>query len=605
MTKHLDSNPIADAAVRFLIVDLFCGAGGTTTGFHQAVDAAGRRICKVIACVNHDPMAIESHWANYPDVRHFQEDIRTLDLTELVALVQRARSRYLNAKLILWASLECTNFSNAKGGLPRDPDSRTLAEHLDRYIDALKPEYIELENVVEFMSWGPLDERGKPVSRKNGRDWLRWRQHICDAFGYYDTWREMNSADFGAFTARNRLFGIFAKPGLPIAWPAASHAKHGHVCNEACKDGCVRLSKSLFGELSKWKAVRQCLDLSDEGDSIFGRKKPLVEKTLERIYAGLVKFVANGDDGFLSKYYSGKPEYKNISLSGPSGTLTTVDSHAAVFITKWNSTSKNGKVSAGSSEESPCPTITVQQRLGVVLLKYYGATTATHSTDDPAGALTTKDRMAAVFITRQFSNGGGQHVALDNPMGALTTVNKAHLVSCKPFVLSTHFDNVGSPVDAPLGVITANRKQHYLVNPQYTCKGWDINRPCFTLIARMDKRPPLLVSVDQLRPAPVIVLREDDSTATVKIKLFMAHYGISDIRMRMLNLEELKLIQGFPATYTLCGTKADQKKFIGNSVVPQVVKAWAEAMANELDHFLSNDKTVHHATIKRAAAATA
>src|SRR5690348_6263506 len=183
----------------FLIVDLFCGAGGTTTGFVQA-QLDGNSIAKVIACVNHDPGAIKSHWSNHPEVKHFEEDIRTLDLIELIKLVKYYKSKYPKALLILWASLECTNFSKAKGGQPRDADSRTLADHLERYIDALNPDYIQIENVVEFMSWGPLDDNGKPISKRNGEDWMRWRKEICD-FGYADEWRELNSANYGAYTS--------------------------------------------------------------------------------------------------------------------------------------------------------------------------------------------------------------------------------------------------------------------------------------------------------------------------------------------------------------------------------------------------------------------
>lgn len=139
----------------FLIVDLFCGFGGTTTGFADAM-IDGNNIAKVIACVNHDPKAIKSHWLNHPDVTHFEEDIRTLDLTELVALVEYWKCIYPDAYVVLWASLECTNFSKAKGGLPRNADSRTLAEHLFRYQKVLNPDYIKIENVVEFMSWGAV-----------------------------------------------------------------------------------------------------------------------------------------------------------------------------------------------------------------------------------------------------------------------------------------------------------------------------------------------------------------------------------------------------------------------------------------------------------------
>ena len=148
---------------KFLVIDLFCGFGGTTTGFVMC-----NGLAKVIACVNHDPKAIVSHWMNYPDIKHFEEDIRTLDLHPLYELLYKNKNLYPEAKVILWASLECTNFSKAKGGMPRNADSRTLAEHLFRYVEMLNPDFVMIENVVEFMSWGPLDEKGKPICKRNG-----------------------------------------------------------------------------------------------------------------------------------------------------------------------------------------------------------------------------------------------------------------------------------------------------------------------------------------------------------------------------------------------------------------------------------------------------
>src|SRR5690349_16594607 len=168
--------------VQYLVVDLFCGAGGTTSGFDQAEfeyqelysflrsqgislpdrepDESYRvliKVAKVIACVNHDFTAIKSHWENHREVRHFNEDIRKLDPRgELKSLVDFYRKLYPSAKLIVWGSLECTNFSKAKGGLARDADSRTLANHLLKYITALSPDYVMIENVVEFMAWGPM-----------------------------------------------------------------------------------------------------------------------------------------------------------------------------------------------------------------------------------------------------------------------------------------------------------------------------------------------------------------------------------------------------------------------------------------------------------------
>jgi len=115
--------------IRFLYIDLFCGAGGTSTGVDNA-RLDGEQIAKVVACVNHDAKAIASHAANHPDALHFTEGIRTLDLAPMVARVETMRVLHPGTRVVLWASLECTNFSIAKGGQSRDADSRTLAEHL-------------------------------------------------------------------------------------------------------------------------------------------------------------------------------------------------------------------------------------------------------------------------------------------------------------------------------------------------------------------------------------------------------------------------------------------------------------------------------------------
>lgn len=226
--------------MKYLVIDLFCGAGGVTTGIESAI-LEGTKLAKVIACVNHDPLAIESHLANHPEALHFTEDIRTLEITPLVKHAEKEKTRYPGSKLILWASLECTNFSNAKGGLPRDQDSRTLANDLLRYIEAIDPDYIMIENVREFMAWGPLNEKGKPVSRTKGRDYIRWMKSVC-RLGYCFKHRILNTADYGAYTSRIRFFGIFARKGMPIVFPAQTHSKK--------TDG-------MFPDLKPWKQVKQ------------------------------------------------------------------------------------------------------------------------------------------------------------------------------------------------------------------------------------------------------------------------------------------------------------------------------------------------------------
>lgn len=210
-----------------LYIDLFCGAGGTSSGVNSA-RLNGKQCATVIACVNHDKNAIASHIANHPKAMHFTEDIRTLELSPLKTHIESCRRQYPDALLVLWASLECTNFSKAKGGMPRDADSRTLAEHLFRYIEAINPDYIQIENVEEFMSWGEVDKNGKPISMDKGKSYLCWVRNV-KKYGYDFDYRILNSADYGAYTSRKRFFGIFAKQGLPISFPEATHCKDHHA----------------------------------------------------------------------------------------------------------------------------------------------------------------------------------------------------------------------------------------------------------------------------------------------------------------------------------------------------------------------------------------
>ena len=485
-----------------LYIDLFCGAGGTSTGVNTA-RLDGEKCAKVIACVNHDANAIASHASNHPEAMHFTEDIRTLELSPLICHLRQQRAENPHALTVLWASLECTNFSRAKGGQPRDADSRTLAEHLFRYIESINPDYIQIENVVEFMSWGDVDETGKPISMDKGKSYLRWVRNV-KRYGYNFEHRILNAADYGAYTSRKRFFGIFARKGLPIVFPEPTHSKNGE--------------KNLFDNKAKWRPVRDVLDLDNEGESIFSRKKPLSEKTLGRIYAGLVKFVAGGEEAFMIKY---------------------------------NSVNKTTGKYCPPSLDNPCPTVACQNRLALAkvqfLSKQFGGSPAGKniSIHAPAGTITTIDHHA--FISVHYGN--GYNIPIHHPAPTLTTKDKLSIV--KLCFLDNQYGN-GKPtsVDSVSGCLTTNPKQklvtceRFLMNPQFSSAGSSIDNPCFTLIARMDKRPPCLIVTKTGDVA--IQIFDNDSPMMVKIKEFMATYCIVDIKMRMLIIEELLLIQGFP-----------------------------------------------------------
>ena len=535
--------------MKLLYIDLFCGAGGTSSGVNSA-RLDGRQCAQVVACVNHDKNAIASHAANHPEALHFTEDIRTLELSPLVAHLQECRRTYPDALVVLWASLECTNFSKAKGGMPRDADSRTLAEHLFRYIEAINPDYIQIENVEEFMSWGDVDENGKPLSMDKGKSYTRWVRNI-KKYGYNFEHRILNAADYGAYTSRKRFFGIFAKKGLPITFPEATHSKEG--------------ATSLFGTLEKWKPVRECLDFEDEGDSIFGRKKPLVEATLERIYAGLIKFVAGGKDAFIVKY---------------------------------NSVNKKTGKHVPPSIDEPCPTVATQNRLALAKVSFLSKQfsgdpmSKNVSVDAPAGTITCKDHHAIISAERfivnyRFNNTGH---SIEDPSPTICTVGQIGVASCQ--FIDMQYGN-GTPIstEEPANTVTTTPKfnlvtvkRHYLLNPQYNSAGGSVDKPCFTLIARMDKMPPYLVATETGEAA--IEVYPTDSPMTVKIKEFMALYGIVDIKMRMLKIPELKKIMGFPEDYVLVGTQAEQKKYIGNAVEVTIARRWCEALCAKIKDYL-------------------
>lgn len=555
--------------ISMLYIDLFCGAGGTSTGVEKA-RLENEQCAKVIACVNHDANAIASHAANHPDALHFTEDIRKLELSPMVEHLAKCKAQYPDAYIVLWASLECTNFSKAKGGQPRDADSRTLAEHLFRYIEAIEPDYIQIENVEEFMSWGDMDENGKPISMDKGRLYQKWVRNV-KKYGFDFDYRILNAADYGAYTTRKRFFGIFAKKGLPITFPEPTHCKNGR--------------KDMFSSLERWKPVKEVLDFSDEGETIF-RAKPLAEKTLERIYAGLVKFVAGGKDAFLVKYnsMSRTGKYNAPGVDEPCPVVATQNRLGVAQVCFLSKQFSGHPESKNVSVEEPAGTITCRDHHAFVSAHYGNG--FNRSVNEPSATVTTKDRLSLVtprFIANEYS-GGGQHTSIDNICPAILTNPKQKLITCKPWIMNTSFSNIGSSIEEPAQTITANRKWHYLMNPQFNSAGRSVDNPCFTLIARMDKMPPYLVVTENGRVA--VEIYDTDSPMTRKIKEFMALYGIVDIKMRMLRIPELKKIMGFPEDYMLIGTQADQKKFIGNAVEVNMARVLCEALARKIGNKL-------------------
>jgi len=458
-------------SVNTYVIDLFAGAGGTSTAIFEA-----KTNIKVIACINHDKNAILSHAANHPACLHFTEDIRTINISPIVILVNHLRAKEPTCKIAIWASLECTNFSRAKCG-PKCADSRSLAEDMFRYLDAINPDFFWVENVEEFLEWGPLDEYGNPIKKQRGESYKAWAKQIRENYSFKGFYQDsLVSADFGGVTIRKRLFLQFAKTQELIGIPKQTHCKQG-------VNGTV------------WKPVRDVLDLTNYGKSILDRKKPLVPKTHKNILRGLQKYGPKEGVNFGFTYYGNSG---NVDLTSPCPTLTTKDRVALIGV----------------------KTICVNQA--------YGNPT-TRSVNEPFNTITA------------------------NPKG---------------------------------DVITA-KKIGFMFNPQYGGSTRSVDQPAGTLIARQDKAPMQLASIELVEyPIKVEVVEnategksvevfdnlivynifENDDEHLAEIKRYMAKFRIIDMCNRPLTIVEMLQIQGFPKAYQLIGTQTEQKKYIGNSV---------------------------------------
>lgn len=175
--------------MKLTALDLFCGAGGSSTGAKHAG-------VWVKYAINHWRIAIKTHAANHRKTKHVCNSIQNTD-----------PHLFGDVDMII-ASPECTNHSRAKGAKPRDEISRATAWEVIRYARVIRPRYIVVENVPDFRLWHKY------------RDWLKQLSDI----GYGIREQVINSADHGVPQSRARLFVMVAldkEPAevLPTTFP--------------------------------------------------------------------------------------------------------------------------------------------------------------------------------------------------------------------------------------------------------------------------------------------------------------------------------------------------------------------------------------------------
>jgi DNA (cytosine-5)-methyltransferase 1 len=226
--------------------------------------------------VNHNAIALGVHAANHPTTRHLVED------------VWRVGPDRLGPIDFAWYSPDCRHFSNAKGAELRNQKIRGLAWSAVRLAASRSaPRVFALENVREFLTWGPLHrthsggckgERGVScelagkgyhfstrIETRKGETFRAFMRRL-QRLGYVCDWRMMTASDFGAATSRSRLVFVGRRDGRLPRWP--------------------------IGDARSARPASSIIDWSIHLPSIFERAEPYSAPTLARIVEGWRRYGA-------------------------------------------------------------------------------------------------------------------------------------------------------------------------------------------------------------------------------------------------------------------------------------------------------------------------
>jgi DNA (cytosine-5)-methyltransferase 1 len=509
--------------------DLFCGAGGTSSGLYHACDHVGARLDLV--AVNHWKIAVETHTFNHPDARHICAPLEGLDPRKAVP------SGRLD---ILVASPECTHHSIARGGKPVSDQLRASAWHILRWAELLQIDNILIENVREFQDWGPTDAAGKPIKSRKGETF----KAFCAALrslNYTVEHRILNAADYGDPTSRHRLFIMARRGGIPIIWPETSHG----------------------GAKSPYHTAREIIDWDLPGESIFRRKKALAPKTLARIAAGIRKYGGENAEPFLTMLY-GSNDVRSVDRPCP--TITASGNHIGLvqpFLVKFHG-DHDGKKDG-------------ERR--------------THSLDLPIPTLDTSNRFGLVepFIIHTNHDGGDRSHDVNDPLPTITCGHRGEMALIEPFVIGQQSCSAPRTVDEPLPTI-ATAGAIALVEPFITImKGQSKTRsidepiPALTTNAHLYLCEPFITqyngkSENQGVEEPLNTITTRDRFGLVEPTA--DERGVLDIRFRMLQPHELAAAMSFDKGYTFEGNKTEVVKQIGNAVPVRLAAALCGALIN-------------------------
>lgn len=471
----------------------FAGIGGWCTGWMEAVG-----VPPAIA-VNHDEYAISVHKRNHPECRHLTEDMFLANIKNAVGRMPVGWGHF---------SPDCTDFSPAKGGKPVSKKIRGLAWVVLKWASEVSPRIVSVENVPAFAGWCPLIAKRCKTTRRVlkvgapschahahhcaapgervpveqqllvrdpkriGETFRRWRRQF-ESLGYVVEHRELKACDYGAATTRKRLFIIGRRDGMRIRWPKHTHA--------APNDPRV-----LRGELLPFRTAAECIDFSDRGKSIFGRKKALATATERRVAEGVYRYVLKKRPFIVNLTHGARTE----DIDSPIATVTGANRGEKAIVSPV--LMSNNTNNAPRSVEDPIGTVTGGNRhfvIAPVIAKTHSngsdrEASGVRSADEPVGAILPKDGLAIVaptLIQTSYGEREGQAprvLDLHAPLGTVVAQGQKHSVVSAVFIAKHNDGNAsyGISVDQPADTIT--RKDHHalvtaeLVQQDYGSSQW-------------------------------------------------------------------------------------------------------------------------------------
>ncbi|GII98364.1 DNA (cytosine-5)-methyltransferase 1 [Sediminihabitans luteus] len=524
------------------MTDLFCGAGGSSTG---AVSVPG---VEVRLAANHWDRAIETHNQNHPDTDHLQADISNTD------------PRYVPTTDLLWASPECTNHSRAKGRklagqqpdlfgdvLPEEAAERSRATMWDvvRFAEAHHYKAVLVENVVEVVDWSsPWGERGGLF-----RSWLG----AMHALGYRHRVVSMNSMHAQAHglpapQSRDRVYIAFWRAGdrapdfermqRPKAYcarcdqivdamqwwkkgdgqarPGRYRSQYLYRCpNIACRNDVVEPA---------WLPAASIIDWSNPGTRIGDRAKPLAEKTMRRIQVGIERYwspihVEHGGN----QYDAADPKhpgfgdpgsyYRAWPASEPLRTMHTRESKAIAYTPVM---------------------VPVEGRDGKQPMTMV----------DPLRTQTTRNESGLAFppFLAELRGGGSTARRASDPLATVTASGNHH-----GLVMTNAHSNRARPVSEAMPTMTtAGGGGHALIH-RHNGGGPEMTTPAG-------------------EPIRTVTTTGHQSVLTGQT------VDIADVRFRMLEPDEIKQAMAFPREYLMAGNRREQVKLSGNAVTPPAAR---------------------------------